>query len=117
MPTRNSTNRLLARHGLGDDPRLLLRTPRPPPASAREDLEPPSPLDVSTMLSDHSKPNGETHTADSQKLPQDGRWEQHSAYHDSIIVGRRSLRHALCAKASNSRSTFPTAPPRSPEPP
>jgi hypothetical protein len=30
MSTRNSTNKLPARHGLGDDPRLVLGTPRPP---------------------------------------------------------------------------------------
>jgi hypothetical protein len=73
MSTRNSTNRLPARHGLGDDPRLVLGTPRPPSPSPREDL-------VSTMLSEHSKPNGEMDTADSQNCSPGERWERNSAY-------------------------------------
>jgi hypothetical protein len=80
MSTRNSANRLPTRHGLGDDPRLLLGTPRPPSASPREDLDPSGFLNVSTMLSDHSKPNSEMNTADSQNCSPGERWERNSAY-------------------------------------
>jgi hypothetical protein len=35
---------------------------------------------LSTMLSDHSKPDGEMHTADSQNCSPGERWERNSAY-------------------------------------
>ncbi len=93
MPTRNRANRLPARYGLGDDPRLLLGAPCPPPASPREDLDAPGILSVSTMLSDHSKPNGETDTEDSQNSSPRERWGQNSAYsaeaHDDLRIAPR----------------------------
>jgi hypothetical protein len=46
----------------------------------REDLDAPGILSVSTMLSDHSKPNGETDTEDSQNSWPRERWGQNSAY-------------------------------------
>jgi hypothetical protein len=51
-------------------PRTLFRCASPSP---REDL-------VSTMLSEHSKPNGEMDTADSQNCSPGERWERNSAY-------------------------------------
>jgi Transposase IS66 family len=85
MPTRNCANRLPAGYGLGDDPRLLLGAPCPPPTSPREDLDAPGIPSVSTMLSDHSKPNGEMNTADSQNCLPGERWERNSAYDETPV--------------------------------
>jgi hypothetical protein len=91
MPTRNCANRLPAGYGLGDDPRLLLGAPCPPPTSPREDLDAPGILSVSTMLSDHSKPNGETDTEDSQNSWPRERWGQNSAYGIRAPQAQRAL--------------------------
>jgi hypothetical protein len=95
MPTRNSANRLPAGYGLGDDPRPLLGAPCPPPTSPREELDAPGILSVSTMLSDHSKPNGETDTEDSQNSWPRERWGPNSAYNELTVDKHLSRRRRL----------------------
>ena len=80
MPPRHGADRLAARHALGNDPRLVLRAPGPSPTRASEYLDPPDRLRDSTMLSVHSKPNGQNQTADSQNYDQSKRWGQNTAY-------------------------------------
>src|ERR1700738_3703303 len=86
MASSHGADRISARRDLGDNPRLVLIAPCPPPPGAGKHLQPADWLRDSTMFSVHSKPSGQNQTADSQISTSSGRWSQNTAY------GRYSVR-------------------------
>src|ERR1700736_1717925 len=80
MASSHGADRISARRDLGDNPRLVLIAPCPPPPGAGKHLQPADWLRDSTMFSVHSKPSGQNQTADSQISTSSGRWSQNTAY-------------------------------------
>src|ERR1700681_4213744 len=80
MASSHGADRISARRDLGDNPRLVLIAPCPPPPGAGKHLQPADWLRDSTMFSVHSKPSGQNQTADSQISTSSGRWPQNTAY-------------------------------------
>src|ERR1700737_3659111 len=81
MASSHGADRISARRDLGDNPRLVLIAPCPPPPGAGKHLQPADWLRDSTMFSVHSKPSGQNQTADSQISTSSGRGSQTTAYH------------------------------------
>src|ERR1700676_4801910 len=80
MASSHGADRISARRDLGDNPRLVLIAPCPPPPGAGKHPQPADWLRDSTMFSVHSKPSGQNQTADSQISTSSGRWSQNTAY-------------------------------------
>src|ERR1700738_4754714 len=102
MASSHGADRISARRDLGDNPRLVLIAPCPPPPGAGKHLQPADWLRDSTMFSVHSKPSGQNQTADSQISTSSGRWSQNTAY---LITAAsiRSLRHLQQARRTAAR--------------
>jgi len=99
MTPGHGTDRLLARYGLRDNPRLVLVAPLPSTTSTSEDFQPPDRLRGSTTHCVHSKPYGQNQAADSEISTSSGRWPQNIAY-DALLLLREVKN---CAGKNDSR--------------
>src|SRR5580700_1447100 len=90
MPSRDPRNAVAARYNLADDPCLVFLAPRAPPTPTGEHLQPMDRLRDSTMLCDHSKPNGQNQTADSQITASAERCAQNDAYGTTPIAAEKA---------------------------
>src|ERR1700738_353248 len=108
MASSHGADRISARRDLGDNPRLVLIAPCPPPPGAGKHLQPADWLRDSTMFSVHSKPSGQNQTADSQISTSSGRWSQNTAYvQPNSMPGSLDRLNGIIERAGAKVETFP----------